>query len=259
MATQLLVNVLTVTNLAGGASTTLAHGLRSGDAPVTPTQVICDRASPLVVTASNSTSITVNNPTASPLTANFRCEFDHSIHAVGASPVKWSGLPVVVGAPPAVYGQFYSNIDQPIADGGVGISVLYFESTSPGANGVSAVDPGTGFASQLTVAAAGVYAFTLSPQLFKAAGAGAGQVTFWARKNGSDIAESCSFVNITNNQYVLPFIELMYPMAAGDYIEWVAHANTINVTVEQEPESFAPAIVRPAAPSIIAGVKLIGT
>lgn len=255
MPSQLLAKVLTVTNLAGGASTTLSHGLKVADAGVVPTQVICDRASPLVVTAATTTSITINNPTGSPLTANFRCEYDHSVHAVGTTAIKWSGVPIVVGAPSAVYGQFYSNLDQPIADGATGISTITLESGS--GVGVSVVDPGTG-PSRITVAAAGVYAFTISPQLFKSAGAGAGQVTFWARKGGTDIPESCSFVDITNNQHILPFVELIYPMNAGEYIEWVAHANTINVTLEQEPESFAPAIVRPAAPSVICGVKLIG-
>ena len=255
MATQLLVNVLTVTNLAGGASTTLSHGLRSGDVPVTPTQVLCDRASPLVVTASNSTSITVNNPTGSPLSANFRAEYDHSIHAEGATPIKWSGVPFAA-AGAAVYGQFYSNLDQPIADGATGISTITLESGS--GVGVSVVDPGTG-PSRITVAAAGVYSFCISPQFFKSAGAGSGQISFWARKNGTDIPETTSFVDITNNQHILPFVEIIETMAAGQYIEWVAHADKINCTLEQEPASIAPAIVRPAAPSVICTVKLIGS
>lgn len=257
MPSQLLVNVLPVANLAGGGFVTLAHGLKVAGAGVVPTQVLCDRASPLFVTAATDTEITVSNPTSAPLSANFRCEFDHSIHATGATPVRWLGVPVAPGTPPAIYGQFYSNIDQPVADGGVGISLMYFESVA-NANGVSAVDPGTGFATQLTVGFAGVYSFTISPQLFKTAGGGVAQVQFWVRKNGVDVPETASFVNVTNNQHTLPFIEIILPMNMNDYVEWAAHATLANVRLEQEPASVAPAVTRPAAPSVIAGVKLIG-
>ena len=257
MATQLLVNVLTVTNLAGGSSVTLAHGLQVAGVGVVPTQVLCARASPLVVSAATDTSITVANPTASPLTAIFRCEFDHSIHATGATPVRWTGLPVIPATPVAIYGQFFSNDDQPIADGGVGINVVYFESVAS-ANGVTCVDPGTGFNTQLTVASAGVYAFTLSPQMFKTAGGGVAQAQIWVRKNGVDVPETASFVTVSNNQHTLSFIEIILPMNVGEYVEWVAHATLANVQLEQEPASVAPAVTRPASPSVIAGVKLIG-
>jgi hypothetical protein len=255
MASQLLVNVLPVVNLAGGASVTLAHGLRSGDQPVTPTQVLCDRASPLVVSAATDISITVTNPTASPLTANFRCEYDHSIHAVGATPTKWGGVPFTA-AGVAVYGQFFSDLDQVISNG-TGITLMSFENTSS-ANGVSVVDPGAG-PTQLTVAAAGVYCFTLSPQLLKTAGGGSGKVAFWARKNGIDLPDSASVVALTNNQENLTFIELVVPMNAGDNVEWACNADVANCRLEHFPASVAPALVRPAVPSIIAGVKLIGT
>ena len=99
MSDQLLVNVLAVGPLAGGASIVVPHGLKWRNQGVIPTQVICDRASPLVVTGATTTTITVNNPTASPLTANFRAEYDHSIHAVGATPINWQGAASGGGAP----------------------------------------------------------------------------------------------------------------------------------------------------------------
>lgn len=255
MGAQLLVKVVTVTNLAGGGTTTLTHGLRDTRGPVAPTQVICDRASPLIVSAATTMTITVTNPTGSPLTANFRCEYDHSIHAVGATQVKWSGLPVTPATPVAIWGNFYSNVDQPIADNLTGTTTFVFEGGS--GSGVSVVDPGTG-QTRITVASAGVYAFTLSPQLFKSAGAGQATVSFWLRKGGTNVPETASFVAVTNNEHMLPFVEVILPMNAGEYVEWVGHASTINVTVEHEPESFAPAIVRPAGPSIITTVKYLG-
>ena len=65
---------------------------------------------------------------------------------------------------------------------------------------------------------------------------------------------------VRNNEHLLAFVEIILPMNAGQYIEWAAHATLANVRIEQEPASGpAPALVRPAAPSIIATVKLIGT
>ena len=78
------------------------------------------------------------------------------------------------------------------------------------------------------------------------------------RKNGTDVPETASFIEVTNNQHMLPFVEIIMPLNAGDFVEWVAHASLTNVNVEQEPASVAPAIVRPASPSLIATIKFLG-
>ena len=252
MATQLLVNVLTVTNLAGGASTTLAHGLRSGDAPVTPTQVLCDRASPLVVTASNNTSITVNNPTGSPLTANFRCEFDHSIHAVDVTPTKWQGLG---GVGPAIWAQFSDATDQPLS--GTPLDIKYDTKDGGVAGITAAVDPVTGRASRLTVSDAGVYAFTVSPQLQHFGGGGAELIYFYAVTDAGTLANSASYVDLANNnRSTLPYLELILPMSAGGWVQWWL-AGTPGTSIRLNAIAAAPPV--PAAPSVIAGVKLLGT
>jgi hypothetical protein len=95
----LLVNVLSVGPLAGGASITLPHGLNYGGAGVIPTQVICDRGSPIRVAASTTSTVTFTNDGAAPASANFRAEYDHSIHAVGATPLNWQGAASGGGAP----------------------------------------------------------------------------------------------------------------------------------------------------------------
>lgn len=260
MADQLLVNIIRVPAaglLAPGAIVTLPHGLKSGGNGVQPNQYLPWQATNIIVNFATDTDVTFQNTDPSPAFAFFRVEYDHSIHAVGAGPLYWRGVSATtVAGAAAVYGQFYSNLDQPIADGATGISTITMESGS--GVGVSVVDPGTG-PSRITVAAAGVYSFCISPQFFKSAGAGSGQISFWARKNGTDIPETTSFVDITNNQHILPFVEIIETMAAGQYIEWVAHADKINCTLEQEPASIAPAIVRPAAPSVICTVKRLGS
>lgn len=101
MATQLLVNVVAVT-LAPGASAVVAHELKSNNLGVVPTQVICDRASPIQANGLSTSTVTFTNlNVVSSATANFRCEFDPSIHAVGATPISWQGF-VASGGPGGV-------------------------------------------------------------------------------------------------------------------------------------------------------------
>jgi hypothetical protein len=97
----LLVNVLSVGPLAAGASVTLPHGLNYGGNGVVPTQVICDRASAIRVASTTTTAVTFTNDGVAPASANFRCEYDHSIHAVGATPIAWQGYvaAAVAGSP----------------------------------------------------------------------------------------------------------------------------------------------------------------
>lgn len=254
MATQLLVNVLTVTNLAGGASVTLAHELRSDDQPVTPTQVLCDRASPMTVNALNDTTFTVSNPTGSPLSANFRTEYDHSIHAVGATSIKWSGV-TFAAAGSAVWGQFSDSTTQNLS--GTPLDIKY-DTTEGSAGGVTvAIDPVTGRLSRLTVTSAGTYAFTVSPQLVHSAGGGAELVSFYAVTNTGTIPRSASYTELgNNNRGTLPYLELIVPMSAGGWLQWWFSSNPgSNISLS----AIGAAAPVPAAPSVIAGVKLIGS
>ena len=60
MATQLLVRVVTISLPAGG-STTISHGLKANNVGVTPTQILCDRASSIGATAYNAFTATFTN------------------------------------------------------------------------------------------------------------------------------------------------------------------------------------------------------
>lgn len=73
MASQLLINVLTVT-VPANESVTVPHGLRSNDKPVAPKLVLPQGASTVSVGAITDTTITFNNSAAYPVTAKFRVE-----------------------------------------------------------------------------------------------------------------------------------------------------------------------------------------
>ena len=90
---QLLVNVLAVGPLAGGASVTLAHGLESNGGPVAPTLVFPDRVTDIVAAATSATTVTFTNTGASPQSANFRCErgWQPEVDAFTVTPMKWQG------------------------------------------------------------------------------------------------------------------------------------------------------------------------
>ena len=257
MASQLLVNVLSIGPLGAGASTTVAHGLKSGDVGVVPTQVICDRTSPIQVTATTTSTITFTNlDVTNPASAVFRAEYDHSIHATGATPVNWQGyVPTYAPAGEAVWAQFSDSTDQNLS--GTPLD-LKFNTKDGGVVGVTvANDPVTGRASRLTVSAAGVYAFTISPQLQHFGGGGAELINFYAVTNGGTVPNSASYTDLANNnRATLPYLELLLPMAAGDWVQWwMAGSPGTSIRVNARPA--APPI--PAAPSVIAGVKLIGS
>jgi hypothetical protein len=163
--------------------------------------------------------------------------------------------PIVFPAPgtfPAVYGSFSDNADQPLV-AGTPATVRF--GTTEGANGVSVQNNGVGVPTRLTVAAAGLYEFSLSPQLLHTGG-GTTTVTFWAQTNTGTVPRSASSLEMgNNNNRTLPFISLILPMAAGDWLEWVFLSTGTNTSLEQFPA--APPI--PDIPSVIAAVKLLGT
>lgn len=173
---------------------------------------------------------------------------------------KWTPLAVGAGAAFAVYGSFSDSTDQPFVPGAPFV-VQY--NTTEAANGVSVVnDPLTLRPTRLTVAQAGVYALTLSPQILHTGG-GTEIITFWLRLNGVDVPRSASSLEMgNNNNRTLPYIEVILSMAAGQYVEWAFTASTgTNVTLEHYSAVASPpaAFAVPAIPSVIAGVKWLGS
>jgi hypothetical protein len=163
--------------------------------------------------------------------------------------------PITTGALTAVYGAFSDNLDQPLT---ANVPYTARFSTTEGSNGVSVVNDTFGNPTRLTVAAAGIYEFTFSPQ-FLHTGGGTVTITFWAVTNTGVVPRSASSLEMgNNNNRTLPYISLILPMAAGDWLNWIVLTNGTNTSLEQFPAVVGPPAV-PDIPSVIAGVKLLGT
>ena len=121
MATQLLVNVLSVGPLAPSASVTLAHGIRSNDVDVPPTLIQPDRASPIVVTAVTPTTATFQNLGADPAFAKFRCErgLSNELDATTVGTMYWQGAASGGGGGGVAPGLVPAPTGGPFADGSV--------------------------------------------------------------------------------------------------------------------------------------------
>jgi hypothetical protein len=175
-----------------------------------------------------------------------------STGATGATGATGPAGPVMT----AVYGAFSDTTDQPVASGGT--TVVQYD-TVEAANGVSVVnDPISLRPTRLTISTNGVYSFTLSPQL-QHTGGGTVTIIFWARIDGVDVPRSSSSLEMgNNNNRTIPFIEIITPMTAGQYFEWVFTSSGTNTSLEHFPAVVGPPAI-PAIPSVIAGVKLIGS
>lgn len=253
MPSQNLVTVVAVGPLAPGASAVVTHGLKSGGVGVAPTQVSCDRASPISVFVADATTVTFKNNGPIAASATFRIEFDHSIHAVGAPILGWQGYVPPYAAPSvAIFGQFSDSTVSRNIDAAVPHYVTYDRVEA--SNGI-ALAAGPGGLSRIVAPQAGVYEFGISPQ-FTVTGGGSSTVSVWARLDGTDIPRSNSRVLMgNNNSEVFPFISLIIRMTAGQYFEWMVHGTGANTFLTSFPANG----LHPANPAIIAGAKLIGS
>lgn len=146
--------------------------------------------------------------------------------------------------------QFSDMTDQPIST--VTPTLVKFDTTDYTTGGVVVVDPGTG-PTRLTVGSAGVYRFDISFQMLNVGGGGS-TITFWARVNGVNVPNSASSIEMgNNNNRTLPYVALLIPLLAGQYLEWAVIATGAGTTLEHFAPVVGPPAI-PAIPSVIAGV-----
>jgi len=112
---------------------------------------------------------------------------------------------------------------------------------------------------RLTVANAGAYRVGISIQLTNDQSQ-AHDAVLWVRKNGVDVADSASRVTVPSthggiNGHLIVFVELAQKLAAGDYVQFVWHANNTGVKIETLPAGTTP--VYPQIPSVIVTINQI--
>lgn len=161
------------------------------------------------------------------------------------------------------YGAWSNSTTIPInALPNVNVTVITYDTQNIAPVGVS-LTGGLG-GSRISVAVAGVYEFTISPQVSINIGKNS-EVTFWPRKGSgmgapTNVPNSASTADVGNNtRFVLPFVAYTLSLAAGDYVEFVAHGSADNPyflgVAAQNPPADPVAI--PAEPAVIVTVKRI--
>ena len=151
------------------------------------------------------------------------------------------------------WGAFYDTTDQTITSTTTAY-VVSLNNSNPGNNGVSVVG-GT----KVTVTHPGIYNIAVSVQVTNAA-VQIYDAWFWFRKNGVDIADSCSQVSVQQSHGGNPgalifYVNIIEKMAAGDYIQLVWNANDTSVSLETIAAAVSP--TRPATPSVILTVTQV--
>ena len=142
----------------------------------------------------------------------------------------------------------YSNTDQ---TGSVSVATaVKIENivTSPTV-GITIANDGSGNPTRITFAAAGTYSLSPSFQ-FKNTDSNDHDATFWFRKNGTDIANSASVVNIpkaADGGATFAQIVFYETVTAAQYIEIMWLPENVAVTLD----FLAAGAIAPAVPSVI--------
>ena len=146
------------------------------------------------------------------------------------------------------YGQFASTQDQ---------TALANTPTAITLNDASTFNAGVSVASnsRITLTAAGLYRFIVSIQ-FANSDTVDNDVTFWFRKDGTDIVGSASRITVPktgDGGSMLAAVEIFEEVTAGQYIEIVWAAESATVSLDYSAAQTSP-FARPSIPSVIVNV-----
>lgn len=141
------------------------------------------------------------------------------------------------------YGAFQHNAT---VTGSANVSYSFQLDTTDEAVGISVVS-----GSQITFANAGVYDIQFSAQV--AQGAGKATIHIWFKRNGTNIPESDTKLNVNGNDYAVAAWNFMKTFNANDYAEiaWQSDLSTTTFPFESASGNF------PAVPSIIVTVNQV--
>jgi hypothetical protein len=152
------------------------------------------------------------------------------------------------------YIQAYSNTDQTGSVSAATAIKIENIVTSPTV-GITIANDGSGNPTRITFAAAGTYALAPSFQ-FKNTDSNDHDATFWFRKNGTDIANSASIVNIpkaADGGATFAQIVFYETVTAAQYIEIMWLPENVAVTLD----FLAAGAIAPAVPSVILAAERI--
>ena len=140
----------------------------------------------------------------------------------------------------------YSAIDQ---TGDIAAATAVIIGTTSLSSGISMTNNGSGNATRVTFAVSGVYAIMPSIQIANSGGSDH-DVTFWLRKNGTNIPSSATTLTVPKaSDGGTAFFQIVTyeQVTAGDYIEimWLPE----NVAVKLD--YISAGAIAPAAPSVI--------
>ena len=142
----------------------------------------------------------------------------------------------------------YSNTDQTGSVSAATAVKIENTITSPTV-GITIANDGSGNPTRITFAAAGTYSLSPSFQ-FKNTDSNDHDATFWFRKNGTDIANSASIVNIpkaADGGATFAQIVFYETVTAAQYIEIMWLPENVAVTLD----FIAAGAIAPAVPSVI--------
>ena len=152
------------------------------------------------------------------------------------------------------YGAFQDSTDQTAASTTVAYPITF--NTTDFSNGVTLSN-----SSRLNVANAGLYNLQFSIQ-FKNTTNDGQDVDVWFRKNGTNIANSNSRFHPPARKssgdpsHMIAALNFFVDMAANDYVEIMWRTENTGVSIEHFGTSTSP--TRPAVPSVIATMNLVG-
>jgi len=152
------------------------------------------------------------------------------------------------------YGAFQDSTDQTAASTTVAYPITF--NTTDFSNGVTLSNN-----SRLNVKNAGLYNLQFSIQ-FKNTTNDGQDVDVWFRKNGTNIANSNSRFHLVARKssgdpsHLIAALNFFVDMAANDYVEIIWRTTSTSVSIEHFDTSTSP--TRPAVPSVIATMNLVG-
>jgi hypothetical protein len=187
---QLLVQVVSVTSLAAGATTTVAHNLESNGVAVAPTLVIADRDTPIKVVSVSTTGVTFQNSGLTTASATFRCErgWQPEVDAFTVTPFLYGG-----GG----------------GSSAPGVVSKVFALTTPAVNFAAATSTEQKFtAGQVTLpantfGAGSTIRFRMAGNLNKAGGTATIQIRFYGQDGLTTLLADTGLLNYANNTNIV--------------------------------------------------------